>query len=99
MSAYIVYIRNRTHDPAGLARYAELVKASPAAKCGLEVIASRESKFQLLEGHSEAEFAVILRFPTMEDARTWYDSDEYKEAISIRQGVADSQVFIVEGND
>ncbi|WP_375779426.1 DUF1330 domain-containing protein [Bradyrhizobium sp. ma5] len=98
MSAYIIFIRNKTHDPAGMAPYAELVKSSPAARHGLEMIVSRNSRFQVLEGDPEAEFAVMLRFPTMADALGWYNSEEYRKAREFRQAAADSRVIIVEGD-
>lgn len=96
MAAYIIFIRNKTRDPAGMTPYAELVKMAPAAKYGLEMIATRNSKFLVLEGDPQAEFVVMLRFPTMEDALGWYKSEEYQKAIAYRQAAADSRVIIVE---
>jgi uncharacterized protein (DUF1330 family) len=96
MAAYIIFIRNKTHDAAAMAPYADLVKAAPGAEHGLEMIATRNSKFQILEGDDQAEFVVMLRFPTLDDAYGWYNSDEYRQAIKIRQAVADSRVLIVE---
>lgn len=96
MPAYIIYIRNKTHDPDALAAYYDLVKTAPSAKHGLEMIATRDSPFEVLEGDPEAEFAVMLRFPSIEDARAWYNSGQYQEAIPHRQKGSDSRVFIVE---
>ena len=50
----------------------------------------------VLEG-STIEGRVILRFPSMEDARRCYDSPKYQEARKHRQTGAEYSVFIVEG--
>lgn len=43
------------------------------------------------------EGAVILSFPTMTDAMSWYDSREYQEAKVHRVKGADYSVFLIEG--
>ncbi len=40
---------------------------------------------------------VMLEFPTMEEAKAWYNNPEYQEAIPFRQKAADYEMFIVEG--
>jgi uncharacterized protein (DUF1330 family) len=40
---------------------------------------------------------VILRFDSLEAARSWYNSDGYQAALPLRQAAANSRVFIVEG--
>lgn len=97
MAGYIIFIRRKTHGADGMARYGELVVASPRERHGLEMITTRDSKFEIVEGDIEAEFLTMLRFPTIEDARAWYESAEYQEAISLRQAVSDSTVLIMEG--
>ena len=42
---------------------------------------------------------VVLEFPTVEDAKAWYNSDEYQAAVPFRQKAADYEMFIVEGID
>ena len=54
-------------------------------------------------GHSEApeganpDGVVLLQFPTVEDAKAWYDSPAYQEALAFRKNAADWRVVIVEG--
>ena len=40
---------------------------------------------------------VMLEFPTMEDARSWYDSPEYQAATEHRKKGANYRVTLVEG--
>ncbi len=40
---------------------------------------------------------VMLQFPTVEDAKAWYDSPAYQSALPHRQRAADFRVIIVEG--
>jgi|RhiMethySRZTD1v2_1073278.scaffolds.fasta_scaffold4899413_1 uncharacterized protein (DUF1330 family) len=94
MAAYVVIIRNHTKDPAGLQKYAGLAREAPIAK--LEIVASKTNKFQMLEG-PPAEAVVILRFPEMQDALDWYNSDAYQKALPHRLAAADTRAFVVEG--
>jgi uncharacterized protein (DUF1330 family) len=49
----------------------------------------------ILEGDNLEE-VMILEFPTLAEARDWYDSPEYQHAISLRQPVSETFSFIVE---
>ncbi len=94
MSAYIVFVRNKTRDPAPLAQYAALASKAPVGK--LEILASKTCKYEVLEG-PPAEAVVIMRFPSMADAMAWYRSDEYQQALQHRKKAGDYQAFVVEG--
>jgi uncharacterized protein (DUF1330 family) len=41
---------------------------------------------------------VILQFPTVEDAKAWYNSPAYQAAIPHRRKGADYRAFIVQGS-
>lgn len=41
--------------------------------------------------------AVVLEFPTVADARAWYESPLYQQALPHRLKGAEYRVFIVEG--
>jgi uncharacterized protein (DUF1330 family) len=78
MEAYVVFIRERTHNPAELKIYAE---KAPAAMEGhavtpLTVYGGRE----VIEG-PEVEGAAILQFPPFDQAKAWYDSADYRAVI------------------
>ena len=40
---------------------------------------------------------VVIEFPTVEQARQWYSSEEYRPALEVRQLAADNELLIVEG--
>lgn len=40
---------------------------------------------------------VMLQFPFLEDAKAWYESPAYQEALKFRKSAADWRVVIVEG--
>lgn len=49
-----------------------------------------------LEG-KEPEGVVVLEFPTIEDAKAWYNDPDYQEALGYRLKAAEHRGFIVEG--
>ena len=49
------------------------------------------------EQHNENWRTVVVEFPSMEQARTWYESREYTHAREIRQANSIGRLFIVEG--
>ena len=55
-----------------------------------------ELRHEALEG-PELEGVVILEFPTVEEAREWYDSPAYRQAREHRFRGADYRAFIVDG--
>jgi uncharacterized protein (DUF1330 family) len=50
-----------------------------------------------LEGPDDARRTVVLRFPSLDAATGWYNSEAYTEAIKHRQGHAEFEMFVVEG--
>jgi len=83
------------HDAAGFGPYAELVPPI-LAKYGGEVIVANDA-FDVLEGNYSRQRAVILKFPSMEKAQAFYDSEEYAPMITLRESVSDGDVVLVEG--
>lgn len=94
MSAYVLIIRNETKDPTGMANYRAIAKDVPTLK--MEILVSKSCQFKVLEG-SEPESVVVMRFPTVDDALEWYNSDAYQEALPHRLSAADTRVILVEG--
>jgi len=94
MPAYIIG-RVEITDPA---RYAEYMKATPS------VIARFGGKFIIrggdavtLEGPPETRRIVVIEFPTLDQARAFYDSDEYLQAKKLRAGAAVAQFIAMDG--
>jgi len=49
------------------------------------------------DGHHDQMRTVILEFPSLSQARAWYDSPAYSEAKALRQAASQGRLFIVEG--
>jgi uncharacterized protein (DUF1330 family) len=94
MVAYVVFTREETKDQGELDAY--LRKAPATAEGHTVSFLAVYGKHDVLEG-APIEGAVILKFPTLAEARTWYDSPGYQAAAVHRHAGARYQVFIVEG--
>lgn len=95
MSAYLIG-RMMISDPATYDRYKEHTPAAVTKYGGRFV--SRGGKVITLEGETETRRVVIVEFPSLEDARAFYDSAEYQKARNIRQDAAyQMQLIAVEG--
>lgn len=94
MTAYVILIRERLRDQEAMTRYAE---AAGRARSGhsLKPLAFY-GPLQVTEG-PDADGVVILSFPSMEEARAWYDSPGYQEARAHRFQAGDYRVMFVEG--
>lgn len=94
MPAYIVFIREKTLDQSELETYWQ---KAPAAMAGRPIRAlAAYGHHVTLEGPN-VEGIVIAEFPTMEEARAWYDSPAYQEAAQHRFRGAVYRGFIVDG--
>ena len=94
MVAYVVFTREKMRNRDEYVRYRE--KSRPVnASHPLKPLALY-GKHEVLEGPA-IEGAVILEFPTIEAAKTYYHSPAYQEAVRHRFLAADYRVFIVEG--
>ena len=94
MSAYVVFVRDRITDPEEFGKYEA---AAPAASVGRPVTPlAFYGTVDTLEG-PPVDGAVILEYPSMEQARAFYDSTLYQEALQHRLKGAEYRVFIVEG--
>lgn len=94
MAAYIVFIKEREHDAGAMATYAGKAGGSLGGHTAKPL--AYYGAIETLEG-PEAQGAVIIEFPTMEEARAWYGSDAYQEARAHRFAGADYRVFLTQG--
>lgn len=94
MPAYVVFIRERTLDQSELEAYWGQVKATLEGR-PLKVLAAY-GKHLTLEG-PDVEGIVIAEFPTLAEARDWYDSPAYQKAAQHRHRGAVYRGLIVEG--
>jgi len=95
MSVYVFFIREKPiRDQAEMDIYrgsnrdkAPNPKLTPLVAYGY---------MQSLEGQMP-DGVVLLKFPTVEDAKAWYYSPEYQAAAVHRKKAAEYRAFIVEG--
>jgi uncharacterized protein (DUF1330 family) len=83
-------------DPVALKKYSEKAPQTEAQYGGHYVIRGG-GKIQSLEGDAPKGFIVVIAFDSVEKARQWYDSPEYKEIRPIRQNATKSRLYIAEG--
>ena len=94
MPAYIIFTREKTTDQAEMDIYNGL--AGPTLEGHPVKPLAFYGKQVTLEG-PEHEGAVVLEFPTIEQAKAWYDSPAYQNAVKHRHKGSDYRVFIVQG--
>lgn len=58
---------------------------------------ARGGQVETLEGTWSPTRLVILEFPSVEQAKSWWNSVEYAEAKALRQAAARTQMIVVEG--
>ncbi len=96
MTAYLIALVDVT-DPDAYQEYAKRAGAA-AQKKGIKFLA-RGGRTVSLEGAPPPGRVVIIPFEDMAAAQAWYDSADYQEAKSFRDGAAKAQFFLVEGTE
>lgn len=94
MPAYFVFTRESTKDQSEMDIYSPMAGASLAGQPVKPLAAY--GALEMIEG-APIEGSVILEFPTVADARAWYDSPAYQEAVAHRHAGAEYRAFIIEG--
>ena len=94
MPAYVI-AHIDVKDPV---RYEDYKKMSPVSiqKYGGRFIA-RGGKTEVLEGTWQPKRLVLLEFPSIERAREWWASDDYRPARDLRQATSTGDMIVVEG--
>jgi uncharacterized protein (DUF1330 family) len=94
VAAYIIAFIEVT-DPARYELYKKLTPGAIARHGGKFIVRGGEKL--TLEGPEENRRVVVLEFPTFEQAKTFYDSPEYRHAKSFREGAATASFLLVDG--
>ena len=94
MSAYII-VQVDVHDPQRYQKYREMVPPTLEAYGGRFVV--RGGQTQTLEGDWDPGRVVVLEFDSVERAKAWWNSEEYREPKALRQQTAHTQMIVVEG--
>jgi len=93
MVAYVIAIRNHTKDPAEMAAYRTAAQDVPR---GVARPLAMYGDYKVLEG-PHVEGVVLLEFPTMAEAKAFYETPAYRKATDHRLKGADYQFIIVQG--
>ena len=94
MSAYLIADMEPT-DEARFMEYGRKAAEVTQRYGGRVLVVGGEPK--VLEGKFRPHFVLVLEFSTMEDLHRWYDSEEYRALIPLRQSAAKSDLVAVEG--
>lgn len=94
MAAYVI-VDIQVTDPAGYAEYRQLAPPIVAAYGGKYLV--RGGALETLEGDWAPQRLVILEFPSVAQAKAWWDSPEYRPAREMRQRTTISRMVVVEG--
>jgi uncharacterized protein (DUF1330 family) len=93
MAAYVIGEIDVT-DPATYQDYGKQVLPTIQKFGGRFVV--RGGKAEALEGAAPKRM-VVLEFPTLEQAQSWYRSAEYAPLIKLRQKASRGRLIVVEG--
>jgi len=94
MKAYIIVDVNITDSIL----YEDYKKRTPASLLPFEgKFVVRGGETDTLEGGWQPGRIVILEFPSLEKAKSWWSSDLYAPAKAIRQSASQTRMIIVEG--
>ena len=96
MPAYVV-VNVRVKEPVRYEDYKRMAPASILAHGGRYL--ARGGRLEVLEGDWRPERLVILEFPSVEQAKRWWNSEAYAGAKALRQATTDTDLVILEGLD
>ena len=94
MAAYVILNVNVT-DAEGFAEYAKVAGATVASYGGKYL--ARGGHAEKLEGSWEPKRFVVLEFPTLQRAKDWWTSEEYRHPKALRQSASTTDLIVVEG--
>ena len=95
MAAYVIYHQTEVFDQEVYRR-----EYQGPARASIEKFGGRQlvgGEFQVMEGAWLGSRIVVHEFPDMETLKRWYDSDDFKPLIKLRQSVAKGNLIIAEG--
>lgn len=97
MAAYVIARVVEVRDTAWRAEYRP--KLAPLVeKHGGKFLVRGSATKERLEGKEKLPSTiVVLEFPSMEDARAWYNDPDYAPLIKLRQSGSDTEVVLVQG--
>ena len=94
MAGYVI-VEIEVTDPVGYEEYKNLAGACVEKYGGKYVV--RGDATETLEGDWQPKRIVILEFETVERAKEWLNSPEYREPRKMRHRTAKTNMIVVEG--
>jgi uncharacterized protein (DUF1330 family) len=94
MAAFVI-AEIQVTDPVKYKEYVETVPATIATFGGRYV--ARGGRVETLEGEHQPERLVVVEFDSIERAKAWWSSEEYRAPKLIRQSSARARIILVEG--
>jgi uncharacterized protein (DUF1330 family) len=95
MPAYFFFDMLEVIAPAKLEKYRQVVSATVARYGGHYLTVGGRS--DVVEGDWRPVFPVLIEFPDLEQARRWYDSEEYRAPKALRRAAARGNAVFIEG--
>ena len=96
MTAYLIADITIT-DPEDYQQYTRTVEETITRFGGRYIVKGATSHPEVIEGDWTPTRITLLEFPTIEQARAWYDSPEYTAIRGIRQRASGSRLIFVHG--
>ena len=90
-----VIVEIEVTDPVVYEEYRRQAEASVIAQGGKYIV--RGGGKETLEGDWQPKRLVVLEFPSVAQARAWWNCEEYREPKKLRQRSARTQMILVEG--
>jgi uncharacterized protein (DUF1330 family) len=97
MPAYFFFDMLTVTEPETLERYRQAVLATVEQYGGRYLTVGGHC--DVVEGEWRPVFPVLIEFPSLEHARRWYDSEEYRAPKALRLAAAKGNAVFIEGTD
>ncbi len=94
MAAYVI-LNVEVTNPERFAEYSKAATTTVASFDGKYL--ARGGRTEKLEGSLEPKRIVVLEFPTLQRAKDWWASEEYRQPKALRQSASSADVIVVEG--
>lgn len=94
MPAYCFWNVREVHDQVAYDEYVATVTPTVHAHGGEYVVVG--GPWQVVEGSWHPAFPVLIRFPSMDHAMRWYESDEYRPLRELRLGASEGDAVFMD---
>ena len=94
MPAYII-AQVKVHNPEEFQKYVE--ESTPVFQIYGASVMAAAGEVDILEGNWPEGRTIIVKFPSVEQARKWHDSAEYQKVAPYRHRSASTNMVVVDG--